>query len=127
MIAKPIVAQNQWNDTGIMLRAGIRYRFGLAEPVDIYDASIHVTTLDGWPFCWQWVLFTPFLRWWRRRPSDPWFALIGTVDRKNPFRIAKDGQEYVSPANGQLVCYVNDLPGKYENNKGSIVLRVTEI
>src|SRR5437870_4449926 len=126
MISKPIIADQKWNATGIDLNEGTRYRLTLAEPLNVRDSSIHVTTLDGWPPCWQRIVFAP-MGLLRRRPFDPWFALIGSIDKKCTFRISDDGQEIAPPATGELFCYFNDVPWGYRNNEGTARLSVDTI
>jgi hypothetical protein len=124
--SKPIIADQKWNPTGIHFNKGTRYRITLLDPLDVRDGSIQATSLDGWPFCWQRLVFFP-VGLLRRRPFDPWFALIGSVDKKYPFRIAYDGYEIEAPATGELYCYFNDLPWSYPNNEGTARLSVDTI
>lgn len=128
MYSSSIIASEWWSDTGIQIKGGMRYRFEIDGKVNLYDASIHVTNLDGWPDCWQKFAFAPFFLL-KRSTLDPWFALIATIDEQNSFRIARDGQETVAPASGTLICYINDGNAAwfYKNNKGELKLRVTEL
>ena len=127
MDSRPIVASNKWNATGIHLNKGTRYRIALLGPLDVHDGGIHVTTLGGWPsWCWQRIVFAP-TGLFRRRPFNPWFALIGSVDKKRSFRIAYDGFEFEAPASGELFCYFNDTPFRYRNNKGATQISVDTI
>jgi len=105
---------------------GQSYSIRLVEPLDVYDASIHVTTLDGWPSCWQRLVFSP-LAIFRRCPFDPWFAMICSVDKQHRFRITYDGYEFAAPATGELYCYFNDVPFFYKNNRGTVRISVDAI
>jgi hypothetical protein len=124
--SRPIVASNKWNATGIHLNKGTRYRVALLGPLDVHDGGIHVTALSGWPWCWQRIVFAP-IGLFRRRPLSPWFALIGSIDRKRSFRISCDGFELDAPTSGELFCYFNDTPFRYLNNTGSIRISVDTI
>jgi hypothetical protein len=126
MVSKPIRAAEKWNATGIHLNKGTRYVIALVKPLDVYDASIHVTTLEGWPWGWQRVVFFPFALF-RRRRFHPWFALIGSVDKKHCFRIARDGQKIIAPATGELFCYFNDVPWGYSNNAGTVQISIDTV
>ena len=107
------------NCTGILLKQGECYEFQAKPSEDFADSKIKLNNLDGWD-C---LLLQPvcFLK---RRPSEAFFTLIGTIDGKHPFRI-REGMRWKAPASGELVCYVNDWFFKYGNNKGSILLQVT--
>jgi hypothetical protein len=124
--SQPIVAAEKWSATGIKVEKGRCYSVKLIEPLDVYDGGIHVTTLDGWPKRWQRIVFAP-IGLFRRRPFRPWFTLIGSVDKKNAFRIAYDGFEFQAPASGELFCYFNDTPFRYQTNRGSIQISVDTI
>lgn len=129
-----------WGHTGQHVEKGRSYRVKI-EWYGVADGDgwmrIPVRDLNGWPDGWQRVAAAP-LFWLRRRPFDPWFALIGTVNCANPFRIqpGKHLQEvkseknvswsepFAAPASGEFVCYFNDAPWAYGNNHGSIVIRL---
>jgi hypothetical protein len=125
-ISKPIIASEKWNATGICINKGTWYRITLAEPLGVGDGSIQVTTLAGWPWCWQRIIFLP-LTPLRRCPFHPWFALIGSVGKKYTFRISHDGQEIVAPVTGELWCYFNDVHWRYYNNNGSVRLSIDTV
>ena len=127
-VSNPILAAERWNATGIDLNKGTRYRFSLTKPLNVFDGTIHVTTLNGWPWCWQRIILFPLAQL-RRDPSDPWFALIGSVDKKYNFRISHNGQEITAPATGELFCYFNDIDSRrfYRNNQGSTQLVVDTV
>ena len=64
----------------------------------------------------------------KRHDEARWFALIGTVDKEQPW-VIKDGEEFTAAAAGQLVCYFNDvqLEWFYGNNSGWVVLEVESV
>ena len=120
-----IQANPYWNFTGIRLVAGKTYSFSTHGTwIDFFAPS----TPDGYdaPW-WLWpvlLLLQPF----RRAPRVKWFTLIGAVDsaRYWTFRIGVNKQ-LVAPATGTLLCFANDVPFAYFNNRGSVDLTVTRI
>lgn len=116
-LSKPILACTRWNATGIHVQAGVTYRFEFYPSPDLADAVIRVQTLDGWPPSPQRAVLTPLLGLFRRRPFDPWFSLIGTVEHGEPFRVTS--AQWTPRRSGALFCYFNDLPIMYWNNHGS--------
>jgi hypothetical protein len=104
-------------ETGILVQKNRRSRIKVVDMAAVRDGDIAVQDLEGWPHCLRRTLFTPLFFWARRRPLDPWFSVIATVDRKHAQRLREDS-EYVAPASGELVCYFNDLPIAYGNNQG---------
>jgi hypothetical protein len=81
--------------------------------------------------------------WWTRREEDmPWFCLVGLVANDVPpprkdedqkidrlphevFRIGT-GITFRPAGSGYLYCFANDAWHAYENNRGSVLLRVEE-
>ncbi len=114
-------ARPRWNDTGIRLVSGSRYRFSASgrwwDLVVPCGAGGYSSVLFRW------------LESRRRVPSGPWFALIGSIDavEARAFPIGA-GREWVAPAAGILTCFANDLRRMHWNNWGAVelaVLRVT--
>ena len=126
MRTSPIFANCYWNDTGIILSAGQRYRVcvvpNLGEP--LMDASNHARTISGEK--WESAPYkaAELLRG-KRKGDAPWFALIGTIDQRLPWVISDDS-EFTASENGRLVCYLNDVRFEhfYKNNAGWVVLDV---
>jgi|SRR5271166_5452078 len=119
---KRIIARNFWNDTGIRLVSGQEYRFSaVGQWIDLCI----LCDADGVPSPNPLVLpFEPL----RRMPHEPWFTLIGAIDRKpeTQFVIGKERTVTV-PATGMLTCFANDVAFAYLNNFGSVELTVTRI
>jgi hypothetical protein len=61
--------------------------------------------------------------WLRRAPDRPWFELMGEVGG-TVFPIG-DRSRVLAPADGELVCWANDVRVAYRNNTGAVQLRVT--
>ena len=115
-----------WAETGVCVEKGRRYRIEVVDMSSVKDAIIPVNDLEGWPWLWARVLYSP-LFWTRRRAFDPWFALIATVDRRQPRRL-RERQVYDAPASGRLVCYFNDAPFAYCNDyHGVAKLRIVPL
>jgi hypothetical protein len=120
---------NYWNPTGIRLVAGARYRTsvvpGVGEPLK--DASFTAGSIAGEE--WKSLAHRSAELFKAKRVDDArWFALIGTVDKTSPFVIT-DGGVLTAPADGELVCYFNDVENElfYRNNSGWIRLNVEEV
>jgi len=120
-----IITNQKWADTGVEVIGGHRCRFRVVDMSTVYDWFIPVRDLDGWPWAWARIAASP-VSVFRRRPFDPWFALIATVDRASPSCVRR-GVDWCAPASGKLVCYFNDAPWSYGNNYGVARLQITEI
>jgi hypothetical protein len=126
---RPIRAEQYWNETGIHLTKGAQYRMtvvhGLGE--QLHDASSVARSIEGED--WQSVPHKiANLMHGKRVDYAKWFALIGTVNREDPWVIL-DGGIVTAPADGPLICYFNDVKLElfYRNNAGWVVLNVEQI
>jgi hypothetical protein len=79
------------------------------------------TDADGYEKPW----LAPF-RAARRAPREPWFALVGTIDKdlSTAFGIGSK-LSWTAPKTGTLWCFANDVAWMYWNNKGAIDLQCT--
>jgi uncharacterized protein (DUF2235 family) len=123
-----IYANQYWNETGVFLRPDRRYRFkvvpNIGEP--LRDANNIARNIEGED--WDSAAYkAAALLHGKRKDDAKWFALIGTVDKTQPWAI-KDGAEFTVPVAGQLVCYFNDvqLEWFYGNNAGWVVLDIEQ-
>lgn len=123
---QPIHANQYWNDTGVDLTGGTRYRLtvvpNMGEP--LRDASFVARSIAGED--WDSLPHKTAELFRGKRVDDArWFALIGTIDRQHPW-IVTDGGTVVAPASGRLICFFNDvqLETFYRNNQGWVVLDV---
>jgi len=119
-ITAEIHAACLWNDTGIMLEAGRRYDF-VAEGcwIDLVIASGPEGNAGP---VWAQRLVAHRLR----APGQPYFTLIGALDR-DPATIFPIGAQlsgWAPPRTGQLTCFANDVPLMVWNNRGSVRLTV---
>jgi hypothetical protein len=122
---------NMNNASGICLEAGAHYEFTVAEGASWCDAKIQ-TDANGWTVCDARRIVRPLIRAAepnRRCPEANWFELIGTLDCGDCFRIGCRGAGWTySPARtGQLLAFANDVPKRYGNNSGVILLTVTRV
>lgn len=124
-----IYANQYWNETGVSLRANRQYRIkvvpNLGEP--LRDASNIARGITGEDWDSAAYKTAAFLHG-KRKADAKWFALIGTVDKTQPWNIT-DGGVFSVPTSGQLVCYFNDvaLEWFYGNNSGWVALNVEQI
>ncbi len=115
-----VAAREPWVDTGITLEAGATYEFSASGTWT--DRGI-VTGPAGYPSA---NLIQRIFAWRKRERDAPWFALIGTVDRRkgSEFVIA-EGCTRTFDETGTLVCFANDVRSAYGNNHGCVTLTVT--
>src|SRR5262245_30340533 len=123
---QPIRADQYWNDTGVDLLERTRYRFSVVPDVGeaLRDASFAARSIAGDD--WDSLPHqTAELFHGKRMDDARWFALIGTIDRTQPW-IITDGGIVTAPASGRLTCFFNDVQLEvfYRNNSGWVVLDV---
>lgn len=118
----PIKASEYWNHTKIYLEATAIYLLEVQGQQVWHDAWIR-TDADGYTN--QWLRWAELLR---RSPNDKWFALIGNINQStiHTFLIGKR-TKYQSTVSGELLCYANDVPFMYWNNRGQLLLTVTRL
>jgi hypothetical protein len=114
-----VPARPKWTRTGILVENGVRYL--VATEGEWLDWR---TPSGGRGYASPTRLFRLVERW-RRHPTEKWFALIGTVDRRRDTQFLLGGApDFVAPASGELVCYANDLSVMRWNNSGAVRLTV---
>ncbi len=119
-------ARNPWNASGILVRAGQRYTFGIEHVCDWTDGSVPADPIDGWQG-WAVQLFGFLIGPLRRSPTAPWYALVGSVGRDDVHAFAViDGHRGAvrMDHSGALYFYANDMDGRYCNNRGTLNLRI---
>jgi len=126
-----VVARRYWNDTGLRVTAGQRYRL-----------TAHGTWIDFYLPCGadgyrapRWLrsgplgLLVRIEEGLRRVPEGDWFVLAGAVraGEECEYFISGSSREVSMPATGQLAFFANDVPGFYWNNLGSILVEITRL
>lgn len=110
-----VCARRLWNDAGLELAAGDRFRVVVA-PGTWVDASEPPCGPEGYE--------KPSLDWarpFRRVPSAPWFALCGSIGRTpfDGFQLIP-GQWTQARGSGRLQLWANDAWLFYGNNSGAL-------
>ena len=115
----PLAARLRWNDTGLDLLLGATYQ--LVATGSWVDCRT-VSGPEGYPSP---NVLLRIAEWARAVPAEPWFALIGGLDRdrRTDFAVGR-GCDYAPPRSGRLTCFANDVPLMYFNNSGQIQLTV---
>jgi len=121
-------ARHYWCHTGLRMRGGLYYSFEIPLGQIWHDAHIE-SGPGGYPDGWIQKVGRPFLRlkkWSGEKVA--FFALIVTLDESlelaSPVRVEKPWQV---PRDGELVCFANDVPCFYWNNRGSIRIIVRRV
>ena len=130
-ITVDVAARRYWNNTGLHVTAGQRYR--LAAHGTWVDFYLPCDT-DGYPTP-GWLKWGPLdlpariVQRLRRVPEGNWFVLVGAVrvGRACQYFVTGSGREVSMPTSGQLAFFANDVPGFYWNNLGSIQLEITRL
>jgi hypothetical protein len=118
-IMAKIDSKAKWNETGINLVAGRRYRYqATGFWKDWYiecDANGYSSSLLS------------LVGWMKRIPSAKWFQLIGVVnkDASHIIKLGTDGI-FTAPASGHLWVFANDAEFAYGNNSGVVELYIYE-
>lgn len=134
-----VQAASRWNASGVRLEKGGEYAFEVISGADgkspplWYDATLPATaegwTKDAYDTVAKSPIFSAFVdatRWLRRAPKSEWFYLMGMVAEvgERSFPIGAKATAKMETG-GEFCAFANDLPWKYDNNKGSLRLRVT--
>jgi hypothetical protein len=118
-----VEAAKFWNPSGIALKAGSTYDVRVEGDQTWTDWYV-VAGPDGYTL----EALRPW-DYWKRVPSQNWFKLTGTIsrDEKSPIPIGKALTNFSPNTSGELVCFANDIPWMYWNNRGSISVKVTRV
>lgn len=120
-----LCAKEKWMDSKLQVQRDHTYQI-IVKFDGVIDGnapfSVPVADLNGWPCSWRQIAVLP-IALARRRPLEPWFSLIATIDRKKPQRL-REGEPFHAQATGRVYCYFNDVPFLYGNNHGRIQLEL---
>jgi len=122
-----VKARYRYNDTGIMLVEGHRYRISCDRDANWKDGNM-ICNADGWhssqsPRLTQWVVSCA--ERWRVIPEVNWFTLIGLYanHQRQPFALGVEC-EFVALYTDTLLLAANDLPLMRWNNSGELLVRI---
>jgi len=123
-----VLAKSKFNWSGVGLLKGATYTFSVAEGDTWKDASIDCGP-GGWKsedLPWYKEGVIKFAERFRRLPDANWFALIGALgDEDNELFLIEDGKTpYTAPRTADLYLFANDMPSKYGNNMGSLIVTI---
>ena len=126
-----VFAKLKYNWSGVRLLKGNKYIFNVTQDDTWKDANI-VCGPGGWEsddLPWYKEGVVQFAERYRRLPSANWFALVGALgDEDDELFLIGDGNEpYTAARDAELYLFANDLPSKYDNNKGWLTVTVTHI
>ena len=120
-------AATRWNHTGYVLEKGRRYEFIVPSAQTWRDWQI-VCGPGGYAR-WYLAPFTQLLRVTRASNGKArFFTLIGAIDESTDHAfVIGNGCTYIAAGGGELVCFANDVPWGYCNNKGTISFSVERL
>ena len=119
-----IDARLHWNHTKVFLKQGERYDVTVPPGQEWRDSGVKCG-----PEGFTNLLVALFKPWLRVRTVHgrraQFFTLIGTIGEslKHAFIIG-NGAQFTAAADGELVCFANDVNWAYSNNKGSIEILI---
>lgn len=128
-----VLAELKYNWTAVHMVKGANYIFSVDEGDTWADADITCGS-DGWEsddLPWYKEGVVQFMERYRRLADANWFALVGAwgdedgKDGDNLFLIANNHQAVVARYDTDLYMFANDMPSKYGNNEGSLMVRIT--
>ncbi len=122
-------AESKYNWSGVGLRAGARYTFSVPAG-DTWDDSSITCGSAGWTsdqLPWYQEAFVNAFEKRRRLDNANWFALTGALGDEDDelFLIGDKADPYTAPHDAELYLFANDMPSKYDNNEGSLMVTIT--
>lgn len=118
-----VSSRDKWVETDLFVEQGVRYFFRVTGK---WCDMSHCCDANGYR-----ADYLDFAKVWLRchHDSATWFTLIGAIDKStDTMFVIGDGSRlnngWISPRNGTLVAFANDISGMYWNNFGSVVLEV---
>jgi hypothetical protein len=124
-----VLARPRFNWSGVRLVRGASYTFTVAEGDTWRDGGIDCGP-GGWESAdlpWYKEGVVQFAERFRRLADANWFALIGALGDEDDdlFLIGDAGESYTAPQDAELYLFANDMPSKYDNNEGSLMVTIT--
>jgi len=120
-----IDAGEYWNPTGIVAKAGHKYRIAVAPNSIWFDWG--VPSGPGGYMRWYLAPFLPLLRVRHAvNGSARFFSLILTIGKSTEYAFVINHDCTIeAPDEGEIMLFANDVPWAYGNNKGSIEISLT--
>ncbi len=126
-----VLAQSKYNWSGVTLKAGHRYSFSVPADTQWEDGGIKCGP-EGWKsevLPWYKEGFVKTFESYRRKPDANWFALIGSLGDEDDdlFLIGDCTMQYTATHEADLYLFANDVPSRYSNNEGFILVTIQRI
>lgn len=111
------------------LRSGASYIFSVPKNAKWKDASIECGSA-GWEseeLPWYKEGIVKAFEKRRRVKNANWFALVGALGDEDDelFLIGDRTEPYIAPKDTDLYLFANDMPSKYSNNDGFLMVTIT--
>ena len=124
-----VFAQSKYNWSGVALRSGASYIFSVPKNTKWKDASIECGSA-GWEseeLPWYKEGIVKAFEKRRRMKRANWFALVGALGDEDDelFLIGDSPEPYTAPKDTDLYLFANDMPSKYSNNDGFLMVTIT--
>ncbi|GAA5124950.1 DUF2235 domain-containing protein [Luteolibacter yonseiensis] len=115
-----------WNDSGIDVVAGKRYRLLVNRFEGVWDAGIPVPDPSG---ITRVSRIQSLLGWLKRSKIHRYMQLLCTVQRDSSTILAFEGNqvEFIATKSGKLSFFMNDVPWFYWNNRGYATIHIEEL
>jgi hypothetical protein len=124
-----VLARPRYNWSGVRLGKGASYTLSAPEGDTWKDASITCgpggRSSEQLPW-YKEPIVKAFERL-RRLKDVNWFALVGALDDEDDelFLIGDKPDAYTAPQDAELYLFANDMPGRFGNNTGSLMLTIS--
>jgi hypothetical protein len=124
-----VLAESKYNWSGVGLRAGASYTFSVPQG-DTWDDSGITCGSAGWKseeLPWYKKGIVKAFEKKKRLKDANWFALTGALNDEDDelFLIGDSEDPYTATSDADLYLFANDMPTKYHNNKGSLMVTIT--
>ena len=128
-----VLAKPKYNWSGVRLIETASYTVTVEQDDTWEDASIKCGP-EGWEtddLPWYKEGLVKLMEQYRRLPDANWFALVGAwgdedgEEGNNLFLIGDSKKAFIAKQDADLYLFANDMPSKYDNNEGSLLVTIT--